>query len=226
MDLTLRIDKPFEQLLGGQRLQEVSLKVAQMAGRDAQRTMKTEATKHIRARKNIKLSSVQRLMSTPTRKQAKQIQWVVHVKGEVSPMIGYDPKKTKKGVTVRINKGGPRKLLPHAFIATMRSGHEGVFIRQGGYTQRRKVQGTRTFYGTKQRLDGGRVIGRVSFNVNSTSRQKIKELYTSRVVDPLLDKGEAEAIQERARQVFGDTWRRVLPFELGKATLAATRRGA
>ncbi len=45
------------------------------------------------------------------------------------PLIEFNARQTRKGVTYRIGK--VRKLLAGAFIATMRSGHEGIFKRRG-----------------------------------------------------------------------------------------------
>ena len=38
-------------------------------------------------------------------------------------------RQTRKGVTVRMRTDKPRKLFAHAFIATMKSGHRGAYIR-------------------------------------------------------------------------------------------------
>lgn len=48
------------------------------------------------------------------------------------PIIKIDPsaKKTAQGVSYR-GEGGQRKFIPHAFVATMKSGHRGVFKRLG-----------------------------------------------------------------------------------------------
>ena len=46
------------------------------------------------------------------------------------PLIKYaSPKQTKKGVKVTVRKGA-RELREHAFIATMPSGHKGIFLRK------------------------------------------------------------------------------------------------
>lgn len=45
------------------------------------------------------------------------------------PLVDFAARQTKKGVTVSIKKRGGRKLFPGAFIATMKSGHTGVFTR-------------------------------------------------------------------------------------------------
>lgn len=44
-------------------------------------------------------------------------------------------RQTKKGVTVRMRKDKPRKVFKGAFIATVRSGHRGAFIRAGNGTR-------------------------------------------------------------------------------------------
>jgi hypothetical protein len=54
---------------------------------------------------------------------------VIDLKGSRLPLIDFDArwKPGWKGVTVRVKRG--RKLIPHAFIATMANGHRGVFVR-------------------------------------------------------------------------------------------------
>ena len=48
------------------------------------------------------------------------------------PIIKIDPraKQTAQGVSYR-GEGGQRKFIPHAFVATLKSGHRGVFKRVG-----------------------------------------------------------------------------------------------
>lgn len=45
-------------------------------------------------------------------------------------LIEYQPRQVKRGVSIRVKKGRPRKTIKSAFIATMRSEHRGVFIRE------------------------------------------------------------------------------------------------
>jgi hypothetical protein len=49
------------------------------------------------------------------------------VKGKGFPLSAFNPRQTRQGVSVRIK--GRRVLIRHAFIATMPSGHRGVFAR-------------------------------------------------------------------------------------------------
>lgn len=47
------------------------------------------------------------------------------------PLINYSARMTKKGVTVQVLKSSSnRALIRHAFVATMKSGHKGVFWRE------------------------------------------------------------------------------------------------
>jgi hypothetical protein len=50
------------------------------------------------------------------------------------------------------------------------------------------------------------------------ARLPIEELLGSRPVDALLHEGEAEAVAARGGQSFADTFARLLPLELGKAS--------
>lgn len=54
---------------------------------------------------------------------------VISVSGRPIPIIQFDARQTRLGVTVKVK--GARKLLRGAFIATMPSGHQGVFYRRG-----------------------------------------------------------------------------------------------
>ena len=55
------------------------------------------------------------------------------------PIIAFKPKQTTTGIELSIRKGN-RQKLPHSFIQTMHSGHEGVFFR-GGYVKRKAKRG-------------------------------------------------------------------------------------
>ncbi|TJV68609.1 MAG: hypothetical protein E5X76_28935 [Mesorhizobium sp.] len=53
---------------------------------------------------------------------------VVRGSGRPIALIKFAARQTKAGVTA--NAWGVRKLYKHTFIAAMRSGHEGVFVRE------------------------------------------------------------------------------------------------
>ena len=58
------------------------------------------------------------------------MEWAVDVSGEPVPLGAYPHRQTKRGTSVEVNRG-KRTLLKGAFVATLRSGHEGVFRRRG-----------------------------------------------------------------------------------------------
>ena len=61
----------------------------------------------------------------------RQVSAAVRSTGKPIPLINYKARQTaKKGVTVQIYKKGERESWPYSFIATMRSGHKGVFSRE------------------------------------------------------------------------------------------------
>lgn len=47
------------------------------------------------------------------------------------PLFEFSARQNRRGVSYRIERGAPRKTAQSAFIATMKSGHEGVFKRTG-----------------------------------------------------------------------------------------------
>ena len=63
-----------------------------------------------------------------TKARSSRTRAILRVTGKRIPLIKLKAKATKKrGVTYRL--GGQRRRRPHAFIATMPGGHEGVFKR-------------------------------------------------------------------------------------------------
>lgn len=51
------------------------------------------------------------------------------VTGRRIPLLAFHARQTRQGVSYRLPKG--RQLLPSGFIATMKSGHRGAFVRRG-----------------------------------------------------------------------------------------------
>ena len=102
---------------------------------------KTQASKEIRAAGyNIKAAAIKKevqvYLASPGR-------LVVRVKATGKPigLINYSARQTKQGVTVNVLKG--RKLIRHAFIATMANGHKGVFERLGNQHKWKVLNGKR-----------------------------------------------------------------------------------
>lgn len=102
------------------------------AGATALRDMRSEANKRIRSRKRIKVSYISKALTLarPKGSDVTSMEWALRVSGKQVPLVAYPHRQTKRGVSVEVNRG-KRTLIRGAFIATMRSGHEGVFRRLG-----------------------------------------------------------------------------------------------
>lgn len=102
------------------------------AGATALRDMRSEASKRIRARKRIKVRYITRALTLrrPKGSDIAGLEWGIDVAGDPVPLVAYPHRQTKKGVSVEVNRG-KRTLIAGAFVATMKSGHLGVFRRRG-----------------------------------------------------------------------------------------------
>jgi hypothetical protein len=111
------------------------------AGATALRDMRSEAVKRIRARKAIKPKYIARALTMQRQGgDIASLSWALNVSGQPVPLIAY-PHRTKSGrgrkgsrtpggVIVEVNTG-KQTLVRGAFVATMKSGHEGIFHRAG-----------------------------------------------------------------------------------------------
>lgn len=102
------------------------------AGSTALRDMRSEASKRIRARKRIKSRYIRDAIK-PRRAKGSDIsrmEWALDVSADPVPLVAYPHRQTKKGVSVEVNRG-KRTLVAGSFVATMKSGHKGVFRRRG-----------------------------------------------------------------------------------------------
>lgn len=94
----------------------------------------TEASRRIREIYSIKAQDVKRQFRV-IRRPAKGgvLRFTVRFFGERIPLIAFGANETRKGITVRVKRGGGgRQLIAHAFKARMKSGHIGVFLRAAG----------------------------------------------------------------------------------------------
>jgi len=98
-------------------------------------SVRAEATRLIRRRyPGFKAGEIKKTMvivrATRSHPVAK-----IRVRGRRTPLIAFGAKQTRTGVSVRITT---RKIVRGAFIATMKSGHRGVFWRSGEFGRRGK----------------------------------------------------------------------------------------
>lgn len=103
------------------------------SGRDALRTLRTESSRTVRARKRIKLARVNKSLATffPSSSDSiGDLEWRMDVSGKAIPLVDYPHSQTRAGVMVAVNVG-KRVLIRSAFEAKMKSGHDGIFARRG-----------------------------------------------------------------------------------------------
>lgn len=113
-------------------LKAAARRALRKAGSTALRDMRSEASKRIRAMKRIAPKYIHRALSLQRARGSDiaTMSWALNVSGEPVPLVAYPVRQTRKGVSVEVNRG-KRTLVAHAFVATMKSGHKGVFLRRG-----------------------------------------------------------------------------------------------
>jgi Prophage minor tail protein Z (GPZ) len=96
----------------------------------------TELARLISKDMGLKVSVVKAaLKSTPATPARLEVRLAASAKK--LPLIKFGARQTRSGVSYNIGTGGGgRKALAHAFIATMPTGHSGVFTRIGKFGRR------------------------------------------------------------------------------------------
>ena len=98
------------------------------ATNDALSGLKTESVKLIGAKVTAKAATIRETFSIKKMALAR-MQAEIECAGPPLALIKYSANKVKKGVSVKVLKANKRTVLKHTFIATMASGHKGVFWR-------------------------------------------------------------------------------------------------
>lgn len=146
----VRVSVTFEaaslDVLQSRHFKRAAMAALRKAGSTALRDMRSEAVKRIRARKRIASKYISRAISM--RKSGAggdigSLEWALDISGEPVPLIAYPHRdaagkrgkrgigpRSRGGVSVEVNVG-KRTIVRSAFVATMRSGHEGIFRRRG-----------------------------------------------------------------------------------------------
>ncbi len=108
------------------------VKALRKAGQTALRDMRSATSKAIRRRKRIRPSYIGRAMTLRKSKGSEiaDMSWALDLDGKPVPLIAYPVRQTRRGVSVEVNRGR-RTIVKGSFIASMRSGHRGVFKRDG-----------------------------------------------------------------------------------------------
>lgn len=117
----------------GPGIERAATRALTKAGNDALRAMKIASTRAVRGRKRFKVARVKKALPVVFPRASKAIEslvWRMDVSGVPVPLADFPHTQTRRGVTVAVNNG-KRKLIKSAFVATLRSGHTGIFRRRG-----------------------------------------------------------------------------------------------
>lgn len=90
-------------------------------------TVRAEAARRIGREYNIRIGAAKDEMKI-RRATAADLKAAVVVSGRPIPLVEFDARQTAAGVSVKVK--GTRKVVGHAFLATMKTGHQGVYIRE------------------------------------------------------------------------------------------------
>lgn len=100
-------------------------------------TVRAGASKQVTSQYAIKARDVKKTMTTK-RSSFSNLRSELTSADSRLPLALFSPTQKKKGVSVKVKKRAPRQVVRHAFIATMRNGHVGVFT-----TSRRTLRNVR-----------------------------------------------------------------------------------
>jgi hypothetical protein len=130
MEIRTVIDLTTDPVAWGKFTNDQIERAAKLAGRDALRAMKTEASRYIRGRKGMKISVVQDALFADQLERPGYLVWRVTASAKALPISAFRYRQTKRGVVAEINRG-VSTLIRGAFEAEMRSGHVGIYRRRG-----------------------------------------------------------------------------------------------
>jgi len=96
--------------------------------------VKTAGSKEIRAAGyNMKAAAIKRQITIRRASLATPVV-LIRCSGRPIPLIQFSARQISAGVSVSVKNG--RKVIPGAFIATMPTGHKGVYVRVGDQHRR------------------------------------------------------------------------------------------
>ncbi|MFP4146586.1 MAG: phage tail protein [Halorhodospira sp.] len=95
--------------------------------------LRTEANREVRKVYTAKSRDVRKALRISRASRGRAAGYLI-AEGPRIPLHSFQPRQTRKGVTVRVRRDSGRSLIRGAFKARMPSGHEGVYVRrrQGG----------------------------------------------------------------------------------------------
>ncbi|WP_028536640.1 phage tail protein [Paludibacterium yongneupense] len=129
IDISIKINTKDIQCALAAQMDSVVNKAAVRAINKTAMQARTESVRAVRtAGYNIKASAVRNSFKLQ-RATKNNLTAVLTSTGKPIALIDYGARQVGSGVSVAVKNG--RKIINHAFIAKMRSGHKGVFVRIG-----------------------------------------------------------------------------------------------
>lgn len=123
---------------------DVNKKCQQALNRTLQRS-RTQMTNAIGEKLNLRKKTIRELISIQKANKNTGLIGKLTVKHKPVPLIDYDAKQNRKGVSFKVFKNRPRQLVKHAFICQDKRSIISVFRRELG-AGRLKIK---PLYGTK-----------------------------------------------------------------------------
>jgi len=163
-----------------------------MATNDSMAGVRTESVKLIGGKVTAKAAVIRKHFSIK-KMSVNDLSANITCAGTPVPLISYSARSVKKGVSVKVLKSGKRDIVRHAFIAKMRSGHEGVFWRE------ENIRGKKWRVGVKIKLPApSKATGLRKYQL------PIRELYGPRIPDVFDDADIMTPILANASKRFDD----------------------
>lgn len=201
--LEVRIDSNVQRvkLQFGNLIQGIEEKAMVRALNRAGDQSVTAASREIRRVYNVKASTARSQIKVRDRARRGKLWFTIRIFSKRIPLMDFSPRQTKAGVTVQVKKGGGRRLIRHAFIAKMPSGHIGVFVRA---TNSRRAGGDPVFRFGKGSGRPGRRWGEPDL--------PIAELTTLSVPRMFLEKSVRSAVAKIASESFSRNFEQQIKF--------------
>ncbi len=176
------------------------------------RGARTDASKEIRKEVAVKAKNVNKTFKVYKASAKRQkLAAGLESAGRALPLIAYQTRQLKKGVSVNVSKDTGKSVVPHAFIAQMPSGHKGVFQRQV-----RSEDSDRDIpYTGKSKLTSeqfGAIRGK-----SKKYALPIKELYGPSVPSIFKRKDLMSRVKVKAQERFNTNFDREMKFLLEKS---------
>lgn len=178
--------------------------------------VRTDASAAVRAEVTAKKAAVDKTFKIQKATSAN-MRAVISSTGKPLALIDYAARETKKGVSVQVRKDKPRKVVPGAFVATMGSGHKGVFWRRWHENRGIKLNKTETAISRSGFVWSSRAQRYIPMAALPRKyRLKIEERYGPRIPDIMSNAPVMKEILNQAGERLRDNLRHETEYEVNR----------